>query len=234
MYRLAICEDDPHIKKNLCELCEEILSEMEVEHQSEVFSTVGELEDALIKQEPFHLLLLDIVVGEMNGIEFARELRKKENRISIIFITSHEEYLRDGYSVQPVQFLIKPVKKEALREAIMTDRKQNHCTKAVILQSGTAVRALILADIYYVESCNHVVKVYMEKETGKFKMSLSEMERRLPSRAFCRCHNSYLVNMACVREITRTCVVLNDGTEVPVGRRYYKEVQHRFVEYLNP
>ena len=170
----------------------------------------------------------------MNGLELAQNLRKKGDRVSILFVTGCENYALDGYSVQPVHFLLKPVKREVLAGALRTDWELNHKPKAVVLRdNGKSVR-LLLSEIVYMESFNHNILVHLQSgETRSFSISLSLMERQLPSGQFCRCHNSYLVNLDEVEEIGRTEISLRDGSSVPMGRTYYKSFQSSFVRYMN-
>ena len=113
-YKLAVCEDDEMIQKELCGLCGGILDEEGVSHEITVFSSAGELETALSeKGMEYDLLLLDIIMPGMTGMEFAQALRQRRDRTSIIFVTGNEEYLLEGYSVQPIHFLLKPVSREA-------------------------------------------------------------------------------------------------------------------------
>ena len=92
-YRLAICEDDPLVRDEMCALCRDILTEEQIEHEVTLFSSAEELEKILAESEhPFDLLLLDIQMEGMNGLELAQNLRKKGDRVSILFVTGCENY----------------------------------------------------------------------------------------------------------------------------------------------
>ena len=127
VYRLAVCEDDEAILTQLHAYCHEILTEDNIEHRIEDFHSARELEQALLAEDkPFDLLLLDIRMEGMTGMELARSLRQRGDRVSVIFVSGYDEYLPQGYSVQPIHFLLKPVSREALAEALRTDWKLNH------------------------------------------------------------------------------------------------------------
>lgn len=116
VYHVAVCEDEAVLRRELCGQCEVVLGEMQVSHRVTAFSSAEELEAALASGETFSLLCLDILMGGKNGMELARELRAREDETSILFITGSTEFLRDGYSVRPIQYLLKPVEPEALRQ----------------------------------------------------------------------------------------------------------------------
>ena len=108
MYRVAVCEDEAILCANLCAQCETILDKLKVEHRITSFSSAEKLENALLAGEEFSLLCLDILMGGKSGMKLAQELRQRDEKTSILFITSSTEFLKDGYSVRPIQYLLKP------------------------------------------------------------------------------------------------------------------------------
>lgn len=110
MYRIAICDDDKNMRELLRSYCSEILARDNIKCRFSEFSSAEDF-DAEAKKDDFDLLLLDIEMEGKNGMTLAKELRKNGSRISIIFISGHDSYLKEGYSVQPIQYLFKPVKK---------------------------------------------------------------------------------------------------------------------------
>ena len=233
-YRIAICDDDDIIRENLCSLCSDILTDDSVEYKLEPFRSAQELEKRLNSEScPFDLLILDIQMDGMTGMELARSLREKGNRVSIIFVTACEDYLSEGYGVQPIHFLLKPVRRAALASAIHTDLKLNYIPKTVVVHIGNKLVHLSFSDIRYVESYNHSIVIHQSTGNSTYYFSLSDFEKQLPVGQFARCHNSYLVNLNEVREIGRTELSLQSGETLPVGRAYYKAFQSAFVRYIN-
>lgn len=234
LYRLAICEDSDAVRGELHTLCGDILSAAGVEHSIVDFTSAQQLEAVLREQpNPFDLLLLDIQMEGMTGMELARSLRRHGDRVSIVFVTGCEDYLPQGYSVQPIQFLLKPVSREALAQALHTDLELNHKPKTVVLRIGGKTVRLPLVEIRYIESYNHRILVHQAEAERTYLLSLTDFEKQLPPGQFCRCHNSYLVNMAYVEEIGRTQLSLRGGVRLPVGRAYYKSLQSAFIHYIN-
>lgn len=233
-YRIAVCDDDDIIRENLCSLCSDILTNDSVEYRLESFRSACELEKRLDTEScPFDLLILDIQMEGMTGMELARSLRDKGNRVSIIFVTACDDYLSEGYGVQPIHFLLKPVRREALASAIHTDLKLNYIPKTVVVHIGNKLVHLSLSDIRYIESYNHSIVIHQSTDNSTYYFSLSDFEKQLPMGQFARCHNSYLVNLDEVREIGRTELSLQSGETLPMGRTYYKAFQSAFVRYIN-
>ena len=136
MYRLAVCEDEKELRETLCWMCGEILDELRVEHRAFPFSGAVELADVLLAGELFDLLRLDICLSSKSGMELTQELWEYDEQVSILFVTSSEEHLKEGYRIRPIQYLFKSVDREELMETIQTDLRLFHQRKSLVLRSG--------------------------------------------------------------------------------------------------
>lgn len=233
MYRLAICEDETMLREALHGLCHSILERMGVEHEIAAYSSAEELETALSTGARFDLLCLDIIMTGKTGMDLAIELRKWDNQTSILFVTSSTDYLLEGYNARPLQYLLKPVKEDALEKALRTDLQLNHRQKTVTLRVGGKTTVLALGEILYVASQDHGCNFYMDQGEQFFWMNLAHVEKLVPANQFCRCHNSYLVNLGRIQEMGNRSVTLSDGTQLSIGRRYAEQFQRQFVRFLN-
>ena len=234
VYRLAICEDDPGEREFLCSLCGELLSARHIPHVLTPFSSAEDLAETLERDSgAFDLLLLDIQMDGMSGMELAQALYRRRAPVRFLFITGCADYALEGYQVHPVHYLLKPVDRSSLEEALLQDWESHHQPEAFLLRIGPRSFSLPIKEIRYLESRNHVVTVCMEGEEHTAPLSLSKVESMLPARLFFRCHNSFLVNLSHVGEIERTTLRLRDGTRLPIRRRYYQAFQSAFIHYLN-
>lgn len=152
-YRLAVCEDDSIVREGIHRFCGETLTEENICHEIKEFSSAEELAEVLeTEPESFDLLILDIMMGEKNGMEFAKEVRRWDEKTSIIFVTGCEEYIEMGYDVQAAQFLIKPIVWDKLRTAILRDCRKRYGQKNMVLQKGRKLLKLPLEDVLYAEA----------------------------------------------------------------------------------
>ncbi len=235
-YRLAVCEDDQIVRDGICRFCGETLTEENIAHEIASFSSAEELEAFLeTGEQGFDLLVLDIKLEEKNGLELAKEVRRRNDRVSILFITGYEEYALAGYEVQPVHFLLKPLDWEKLREILLKDWRQKHRAQTVLLEKGRRKIRLAVHSILYVETDgSHGVQIILEDGSVKFPAGMGELEGMLPKGQFVRCHNSYIVNPGRVQECTRQSFYLDDGEhKLPVSRKYLNACQKAFVSYKN-
>ena len=233
MYRIAVCEDEEILREELCAQCNRILTELQVDYAVVPFSSAEALEGALAEGEVFSLLCLDILMGGKTGMELARDVRKRDEQTSIVFITSSTEFLKDGYSVRPIQYLLKPVQQEELAVVIRTDLRLYHRPRTANFRVGGKTIVLPLEHILYVESRDHGSVLHLAQGEQFVPWPLSQTEEALPKEQFCRCHNSFLVNFSHIREVSGRRVYLLEGDDLNIGRRYMEQFQNAFVRYLN-
>ena len=140
---------------------------------------------------PFDLLLLDIQMAGINGMEFAKTLRDRGDEVRILFITGAAEYALEGYQVNPIHYLLKPVNQRDLERVLVGDWERNHRSKTLLFRQGTKWVALAVEDILYIESLNRNVVVHTDKAQHTFSMTLTEVEAMVPGGGFAKCHNSF-------------------------------------------
>lgn len=155
------------------------------------------------------------------------------DEVRILFITGAAEYALEGYQVNPIHYLLKPVNQRDLERVLVGDWERNHRSKTLLFRQGTKWVALAVEDILYIESLNRNVVVHTDKAQHTFSMTLTEVEAMVPGGGFAKCHNSFLVNFRRVEEIGRTSLRLRSGEELPMGRRFYRDFQTAFVRFIN-
>ena len=168
-----------------------------------------------------------------NWHKFAKTLRDRGDEVRILFITGAAEYALEGYQVNPIHYLLKPVNQQELERVLVGDWERNHRSKTLLFRQGTKWVALAVEDILYIESLNRNVVVHTDKAQHTFSMTLTEVEAMVPGGGFAKCHNNFLVNFRRVEEIGRTSLRLRSGEELPMGRRFYRDFQTAFVRFIN-
>lgn len=184
------------------------------------------------EQKP-DILLLDVEMPGMNGVELARTLRSRSETAQIIFITGFPDYISQGYDVSALHYLLKPVNSEKLFEVL--NRAAKLCgekgePETVIFRSGTENIKLRLRDIEYIAALGHTTAVKAGGKTYDLSVSISEAEKMLGD-GFIRCHRSYIVGLKYVSSVSGEGVTLDDGTKIPVSRSMRKTVTEEFIRY---
>lgn len=227
--KLAICDDEPEQLNTLRTL---VSRWGEEQGHTLTISLFPSAEAFLFQYEEdnrFDVLLLDVEMGTLSGIDLAKHIRRDKSRAEIIFITSHLEFYGEGYEVDALHYLIKPVAADKLC-AVLTKaagRLAEEPPSVVITADGAALR-LYESDILSVESQLHYITIRTTGGEYRVKENLSDFAAAL-SEDFYRTHRSYLVSLKHIVRIARTAVTLDDGTEVPLSRGRYDDIHRAFI-----
>lgn len=229
-YRIAICDDE----QNQIEYITSIVTSWSNHkgHSCEI-RTFASAEAFLFEYEEdkaYDILLLDVEMKNMNGIELAKRIRKDNNRAEIIFITSHFEFVGEGYEVDALHYLIKPISVEKLTQVLTkaAEKLSVEPPSVVISCEGETVK-LYEADILYVESFLHYIVIHTKDNEYKIKENISVFENKV-SDVFYRIHRSYLVSLKYITRISRTSVNIGN-TELPLSRGKYDNINRAFIEH---
>lgn len=181
----------------------------------------------------FQLLLLDIEMEGISGMELAKKLRAAGDNLPIIFITGFADYMSEGYDVEALHYLCKPLDCEKFVKVLdrYADRKIA-VNNEIILDTVRGSIHISVSEIMYAEAFGRTSRLYMRGgEKIDCNVGIGALLEELTAEPFIHCHRSYAVNLKYVRTVGRTEVTLDDGNIVPVSRRIYSEVSRAFVEY---
>lgn len=231
IYRIAICEDSAVDAA----LIEKLLSRWANQHQEviqvEVFPSAESFLFQYAEDTAYDILLLDIELGAMDGVTMAKQIRRDNEAVQIIFVTGFPDYIAEGYEVAALHYLMKPINPEKLFSVL--DRAIQRIQKAermVLLPVNSGILRFPIEQIQYVEAFSHSVVVTTEKTDLKVKLSLSEIERRLGD-GFIHCHRSYLVNIKYIARLNKNEVILDSGKSLPLSRKAAPLVHRAFISY---
>lgn len=183
------------------------------------------------ENKDYDILLLDIQMNGIDGIELAKRIRSSGSDIQIIFVTGYDKYISKGYDVAALHYLLKPVGFEKLSEVL--SRAAANLSKAspsVLINSNGENFKLCLSDIYCVEAVGHTVKIFYADSELSVNHSLSAFKNLIGS-DFIYTHRSFIVNLEHISRITKTDVILDNGKAVPVSRRMYDCINEAFIAF---
>lgn len=185
------------------------------------------------EEKDYNLLVLDIEMGEINGLELAKRVRIEDKSIPIIFVTGYDEYMQYGYDVSALHYLIKPVNKERLFQVLdkLAESKQEEI-KSLVVNSENEVRRIQVNHIMYVEAAGHGSVMHTFDEVISLKESLGEMEKQVTLiDEIVKCHRAYLVNLRFISAIQNKNLILDNSEKLPVSRNQMKHVQQEFLRF---
>ncbi len=180
----------------------------------------------------FDIILLDVQMGKINGIELAKEIRKDNDSLQIIFVTGFFEFISEGYEVDALHYMAKPVKEEKMLNVL--SKAYNNLAqveKPLILKIDGELHRVSLMEICYIEAESHYIKIKTNSEVYKIKMNLSDIEKNLDKRFF-RCQRSFIINICYIKKIKRTAVILDSMDEIPISRNLFETLNHAVINYF--
>ena len=229
--RLAYCDDEEIQLEYMQRLAEHWAKQAGVPLTYCAYKSAEELLFENTEGYPFDLLILDIDMRGMSGMELARKIRAKDAGIPILFLTNKREYVFEGYEVQALRYLLKPMSEEKLFP-LLTEV----CTASKEVAQGLIVSAdgehckIAMSDILDLEADGHYVKIHTVKRDYMVKRVFTELAEEL-AEGFVSTHRSYLVHLLHVERVQRTECILSDGSSVPISRNSYKDVNEAFIRY---
>lgn len=181
----------------------------------------------------FDILFVDIQMPGMNGMELAKRIREKDRGVVIVFTTGITDYLEEGYEVEALHYLIKPLNEEKVRLCLEKAKGRRQTVNYLTLHTEEETLKVSEEDVNYAEARGHGCILGMAGG-GELavKESLSELEGMLGDSGFVKCHRSYLCRIGNIHHIGKEEIVFDDGQRIPVSRRLYNEVNKRFIQYF--
>lgn len=235
---ICICDDNEVLADQLLSMVKKHAPEDE-HHIYTVFHSPGDLMRHL-EQNSIDILLMDVLLGEENGIDWVGKLSGQHPDIAVIYVTAHADFHFPAYRTRHCCFLLKPVDEEQLREALRLAadavlRMRETPEEYLWINEKSAIRKIPLRSIMYMESRGRAVQIHCEAgETIQINAALSHLEKKLNDH-FVRCHTGFIVNFAHVREIRRTgrrCFIMHDGQLVDIAQLRYRNVLERYLNFI--
>lgn len=231
MLYIAVCDDNEADVAFVVSLIEKWKKEMMLPLQIESFLSAEAFLFAYETDRKYDLLFLDIEMEGMSGVELAKKLRGMGARLQLVFITGYMEYISEGYDVEALHYLMKPVTEIKLTEVLNRALERIKTReRELMLSLPDGIIKLPLYDIRYIEVSKNYVSVHTG-ETFRVKKTLNELETELDD-GFFRVHRSYIVGLRFIKKITKTEVILKDGTVVPLSRKIYNDLNQAMIRYF--
>lgn len=230
MIKIGICEDEKETQDLIESHLQNLLKNSE--YKIEKYISGEELLQANFKD--IDILLLDIQMGKLNGMDTARRIREVDSKMEIIFITSLIDYVQEGYEVRAYRYLLKPIELEELKKHVLNcineiEKNKNHY---ILIKNKSNTYKIYSNEITYIEVQKKDMLIHTINKDFDVRYSLEKVEKDLNLGKFVRCHKSFLVNLTYVEKIKSNSAILESGEEVPISRYRYKEVKEKFLRFI--
>jgi two-component system, LytTR family, response regulator len=221
--RVVIVDDEPIARRgirNLLAAHEDVEIVGEARNGREAVGTLESLAPDLV--------FLDVQMPELDGFAVLRQVDPRRLP-DVIFVTAHDTFAVRAFDEHAVDYLVKPVQEQRFRDALARARERLRSREAGrpqrLLISTNGVDLIVdAADIIWIEAVDYYASVHTIGRHHLIRQSLASLEERLDGERFVRVHRSAIVNLAQVREVRDTDVLLRDGTRLPLSRRRREQV----------
>lgn len=234
--KIAICEDDTTQQNILTAALDSYRTPAGEHVQYDVYHNGLDLL-ASINTHPYDVLLLDILMPGFTGMDAAREIRKSNEKIPIIFLTTSQEFAVESYRVHAFDYLMKPVDQNVLFDTLDRAFSMTESTleKSILVQTAKAVYVLSLSQIEFVEINNRTLSFHLIDGTVKsISGRLSDYEEALLKHPeFLKIHRSYIINMDLMKALNQKSFITLTGNEIPISRNLLPAIQKRYIEHLH-
>lgn len=209
-------------------------------HNLKLVATCKNVSEAfsVLQKESIQLIFLDINMPEISGLSLAKSIQHKSQ---VIFTTAYREYAIEGFDLQAVDYLLKPISfdrflkavqkyfdlhasKEIIKQEIVSEAKET----SIFVRSDRKMVKVRFKEINYIESLSDYVKIFTDKETIITRETISNIESKLPSNEFLRTHRSYIVSMPKIDSFTNEFLEL-DKKAIPISRSYKENVLQKLA-----
>lgn len=230
--RIAVCDDEEKFRVQEKVLIDKLAGSLDV--------IVDEYEDGrklleAFDRNPYDVLFLDIEMPAMDGITLAKKLRERSDSIYIVFLTGHVEYALEGYEVNALRYLTKPVQEDKLREVLRFVMDKSTSKRQLMIKVEGEEMLINVSDIVYLEAQNQYVMIYTADEEYLVRYNIGDFEEQLKNDGFFRIHRGYLISLAKVKKLVKSEVLMEMDEEersLPVSRSNVKPLKEALYAYV--
>lgn len=227
-YKIAICDDSDADREYVLNMVDRWAAKTGHFVHTDTFISAESFLFHYTEESDYDILLLDIEMGAMDGVTMAKQLRKSNDTIQIIFITGYSDYISEGYEVAALHYLMKPIKEEKLYSVL--DRAVEKFSKnemVLYFEVGGEMVRIPIYQIRYADVMGNYVTIHGQTNVT-VKMTLGELEKKLDER-FYRTGRSAIVNLSQISRVTKTEIRLSDGTAIPLPRGAYDGINRAII-----
>jgi len=218
MIKIAICDDESKMRVELRDYTLHLVHDYVDSVNISIFENGQQLLDHYPRD--LDVLLLDIQLGDIDGISVAKKIRKFDTQVNIVFITSLPQFAVDGYKVRAFGYLLKPLSYQdffmELQELIgrVVDARESK----LLIKSGTEQVHLTISEIIFAETQGRKLLIHTDKGNYENSSTLASLEETLAPHQFVRCHTAFLINSDRVQKIMSTSLLLTTGEVIPISK----------------
>lgn len=236
MIKIAICDDECKFLDSVEEMLKQYLSDNGISAQADLFRIPLDLIDAIEKGMRYDIYLLDIYMPGISGMSIATELRSRDIKSPIIFLTSSTDHALEAFGVNATHYLLKPYTKDNFYVGMDKAMQSiaSHQADSIVLKVDNEYRNILVSKICYCESEDKYQRIYCERENILVRITVTELYQQLaPFGCFYRCGRSHIINFNHISKVTANSAVFKNGIQLPLPRSAVSGLRSAFFDYFS-
>ncbi len=231
MINIGICDDELLYRIKIKDIFKELLRLYAINYNIYEFSSGKELLNNYPKD--LDILIMDIQMKIVNGMDTAKKIREFDQNLEIIFMTSFSEFMQEGYEVKAYRYILKPINERKISKNILPcidevmKKKKNYLS----INVKNYIDRIKIDSIVYIETARPNILIYTHDNMYTTKMTISKIEKILSEYGFFRCHNSYIVNLKLIESMNGNTVVVK-GKNIPISKYRVKDLKLAITNIL--
>lgn len=228
--KIAICDDESIVRDSIKSMCVRYFNDKNIVCGIDTFETFQRF---MVKNNDYDLVFLDYnIPGDVDGIEFAKQLRKENKTIFIIFLTSFPEHVFESFSLNTFRYLVKPVDNTVLSDSLESFIEIYNTDRKITVTFSDMTYCFDADDVMYIEADKRATVIRTTGNTYRSNKGISVYESEISNPHFFRTHRSYIVNMKYVSRFERKIITLTNGELIMISPKRYEEFEKNYFSYL--
>lgn len=229
--KIAICDDECQIRELLKEKIERYYFSQNIEFHVRTYESGEKLLEQDLDQ--IDVLFLDVDMPGKNGMETAKEIRKTNKEMLIVFLTAYSEFVFESFKVDAFRYLVKPLKDQELEEVLSAVQNKLYVDDEEYLtfQFQNETYNVRYNDIIYIEGMRDKIWLYCKDDTYRWYGTLKSLQELLAGRGFFQVHRSYIINMGKIQKYNSQEVILEGDCEVPISRYKLDAFKDAYIKF---
>lgn len=227
--KIAICDDDPQDRSTMVSLVQEYLDINNYHVLVDQYLTGESFLESQVDQ--YSLVILDIYMGNLNGLETAKQLIADHPGIQIIFCSTTDDFAVESYDVSALRYFIKPISREKLFVTLDRFFHAHTALRTLTYKCNRMDESVYIQDVLWIEAANHRSVIHTKSANITTPTSFAQLVDQLSDADFIKPIRHALVSLQAIAAIPTDELVLIDGSRIPISRNLRAETKHAFTQY---
>jgi Response regulator of the LytR/AlgR family len=229
--KIAVCEDEEYFANQIIKYINEWKNQSNISIEVFYFYNSEQFLSKWSESEDYDLIFIDINMDRISGIELAKIIRDTNSLVTLVFVTQLRDYVFQGYKVNAMQYLIKPIKKEDCFECLNLVYEQSQKINYLIIKESSKIIKIPIPNILYIEMHSHNAVITTLTDVYTTRQTVTQLLKIINDKYFIKCLKSYIINIRDVKSISKDACIMSNNKVIPINRATANDITGKFISY---